>query len=74
MDGTLISAMRTGAQAGVAAKYLAPKDSRVIGIIGAGVQSRTLLMSIKDTVPGLTEALVFDINQERSEDLLHRDG
>jgi ornithine cyclodeaminase/alanine dehydrogenase-like protein (mu-crystallin family) len=66
MDGTLISAMRTGAMAGVAAKYLARQDSRTVGILGAGVQSRTLLMAVKTALPGLSRAWVYDINAERS--------
>lgn len=66
MDGTLISAMRTGAVSGVAAKYLARKDSRTVGIIGAGVQSRTQLMALKTVLPALSSVLVYDIREERS--------
>jgi N-[(2S)-2-amino-2-carboxyethyl]-L-glutamate dehydrogenase len=66
MDGTLISAMRTGAQAGVAAKYLALQDAKTVGVIGAGAQSRALLMSYKVARPGLSRVLVYDINEERS--------
>jgi len=66
MDGTLISAMRTGAVTGVAAKYLARTDSQTVGIIGAGVQSRTALMAIKVAIPGVTRVLVHDIHEERS--------
>jgi ornithine cyclodeaminase/alanine dehydrogenase-like protein (mu-crystallin family) len=67
MDGTLISAMRTGAQAGVAAKYLARKDSQTVGLIGAGVQSRTLLMAFKTALPGLSHVLVYDLSAARSQ-------
>jgi ornithine cyclodeaminase/alanine dehydrogenase-like protein (mu-crystallin family) len=42
MDGGLITAMRTGAATGVSVKYLARKDSRVMGILGAGVPGRGL--------------------------------
>jgi alanine dehydrogenase len=41
MDGTYLTAMRTGAITGVAAKYLAPKDAKTVAIFGAGVQGRT---------------------------------
>ncbi|KXB04284.1 alanine dehydrogenase, partial [candidate division MSBL1 archaeon SCGC-AAA261O19] len=37
MDGTLITNMRTGAAAAVAAKHLARKDSKTVAMIGAGV-------------------------------------
>lgn len=42
MDGTLISAMRTGASTGVAAHHLAKKkDSEIIRLIGAGAKRDT---------------------------------
>ncbi len=67
MDGTLISAMRTGAASGVGAKYLARQNAAIIGLIGAGVQSRTQLMAMKVVRPGLQRALVFDIRRDRAE-------
>ena len=39
MDGGLITAMRTGAATGVSVKYLARKESKTMGIVGAGVQA-----------------------------------
>ena len=39
MDGTLISAVRTGAVTGVCAKYMAPSHTKVVGLFGAGPQS-----------------------------------
>ena len=35
MDGTFLTAMRTGAAGGVATKYLARKDAEEVGIIGS---------------------------------------
>lgn len=68
MDGTIVSAMRTGAATGVAAKYLANPDSSIAGIIGAGVQSRTQLMAITSVFgQQLKEIKVFDLNQEKTE-------
>ena len=46
MDGTLISAMRTGAVPAVGAKYLAREDSEIIGLIGAGVINKAVLRSL----------------------------
>ncbi|MCX8183924.1 MAG: alanine dehydrogenase [Crenarchaeota archaeon] len=48
MDGTYLTGMRTGATGGVAAKYLAKKDSRVIGMVGAGSQARTQLLALNE--------------------------
>ncbi len=45
MDGTKITAYRTGATAAIAAKYLARRDSHTIGIIGAGGQAYTQILA-----------------------------
>jgi alanine dehydrogenase len=46
MGGTTLTDMRTGAAGGIAAKFLARKDSKVIGFVGAGAQARTQLMAL----------------------------
>jgi ornithine cyclodeaminase/alanine dehydrogenase len=46
LDGTIITAMRTGAVSGVATKYLAPKDSKSAAVFGAGVQAQTQLEAV----------------------------
>src|SRR2546425_1618338 len=43
MDGTYITAIRTGGTAAVAARALARKDSKVLAILGAGVQGASHL-------------------------------
>lgn len=67
MDCTLLSAMRTGAVTGVGAKYLARKDSRVVAMIGAGVQARTQLEALKVALPGINELRAYDIRKEVAE-------
>ncbi|MCL5045489.1 MAG: ornithine cyclodeaminase family protein [Actinobacteria bacterium] len=67
MDGTLVSAMRTGAATGVAAKYLARRDSQVVGLIGAGVQARTQLAALASVLPALQQVNVFDLNRSKAE-------
>lgn len=42
MDGTLLTALRTGAAGGVASKYLATSSPSTIGFIGCGAQAYTL--------------------------------
>ncbi len=59
MDGAYLTAMRTGAASGVATKYLARPDARVVGIFGAGVQARTQLMAMCAVRP-ISEARVYD--------------
>ncbi len=64
MDGTWITAARTAAVSAVTAKYCARRDSKVLGIVGAGVQGRQNLIALKMVVPNLTKARVFDIHRE----------
>jgi len=59
MDGAYLTAMRTGAASGVATKYLARADARVVGIFGAGIQARTQLMAMCAVRP-IVEARVYD--------------
>lgn len=70
MDGTYISALRTGAVTGVGAKYLANPDSEVAGIIGCGVQAKTQIMAIKAAIPSIRFLKGFDIRPEASETLV----
>ena len=66
MDGTLITAMRTGAAAGVAAKYLARKDAKKAVFVGAGVIGRTAIDAISRSVPSLGEISLFDLDKEKA--------
>ncbi len=50
MDGTWVTNIRTGASGAVAAKYLARRDSRIVAMIGAGVQARTQLIALKEVL------------------------
>ncbi|WP_407701331.1 ornithine cyclodeaminase family protein [Virgibacillus dakarensis] len=64
MDGMLLSAMRTGANSGVAAKYLAKKNSKVLGLIGAGPQSKTQLLAMNHVLKEINEIKINDLNIE----------
>ena len=66
MDGTYITDMRTGAAGGVAVKYLARRDSSIIGIIGAGRQAKTQLLAISRVLPRIEEVKVFDLDRVTS--------
>ena len=48
MDGTYITNLRTGAAGGIAAKYLARKNSAIVGLVGCGAQARTQLLALKE--------------------------
>ena len=45
MDATEITAYRTGAAAAIASKYLARKNPRTMGVIGAGYQAYTQILA-----------------------------
>ena len=64
MDGTYISAMRTGAVTGIGVKHLARKDSQTVAMIGCGVQSRTQLSAIQVVLPTISEVRCFDIHSD----------
>ncbi len=68
MDGTLVTAMRTAAASGVAVKYLARKDSRVLGVLGAGGQSLRQVEAIQEVLT-LEEVKVFDVVESRARQL-----
>ena len=46
MEAGLITAMRTGAASAIATKYLARKDSHVVGLFGAGIQAKYQLFGV----------------------------
>ena len=61
MDGTHITAYRTGAAGAVAASVLARKDSQKVGIVGAGTQGRMQLLALKELFD-IREVRVWDID------------
>jgi N-[(2S)-2-amino-2-carboxyethyl]-L-glutamate dehydrogenase len=69
MEGSIISAVRTAAVAGVAVKHLARPDSRVIGLIGAGVQCRTHLMVLNEVLEDIEEVRVFNRTRANAQKL-----
>lgn len=69
MEAGLITAMRTSAVAGVGAKALAKPESKVAGLVGAGVIGRTMIMSLTTAMTKLEEIRLYDLNQRRAEDL-----
>ncbi len=66
MDGTYLTAMRTGAAGGIAAKYLARPDSSIVCCVGAGRQAETQLAALMVTMPGLRRVLVCDTDADRA--------
>jgi ornithine cyclodeaminase/alanine dehydrogenase len=66
MDCTWITAMRTGAATAVAAKYLARKDSKNVGIVACGVQGRSNLRALAE-VFRLESVRAYDLHRNVAE-------
>lgn len=65
IDGTYLTALRTGAASGLATDLLARKDARTAAIFGAGTQSRTQLEAVC-TVRAIDKVWVYDIKPQRA--------
>ncbi|GAG94519.1 unnamed protein product, partial [marine sediment metagenome] len=63
MDGSYITAYRTGAAGAVAASVLARKDSKKVGVIGAGTQGRMQVLALRE-IFDLDEIRVWDIEEK----------
>ena len=71
MDGTYITAIRTGGAAAVAARLLAREDARVLAILGAGAQGWSHLETFP-RVRNFQEIRVASRNRARAEALAGR--
>ncbi len=62
---TILTALRTAANSALAAKYLAPKGSTTMAVIGNGAQSDFQCLAFKDML-GITEIRAYDIDPDAS--------
>lgn len=69
MEATIITAYRTGASAAIAAKYLARKDARTLGIVGAGYQAHTQV-SAHAGIFDFKKVNVYDLSEETAARLI----
>lgn len=65
MDGNYVTAIRTGAMAGVALKYLAPPNATEVAVIGSGAEARTEMEALMTVHPGIRRGRVFSRSAER---------
>jgi ornithine cyclodeaminase/alanine dehydrogenase-like protein (mu-crystallin family) len=71
MDGTYITAIRTGGSAAVAARALAREDSAVLAILGAGVQGWSHLETFP-RIRNFKEIRIASRSRDHAEALAHR--
>src|SRR5213080_2659171 len=66
MDGRLITEMRTAAVSAAATKLLAPKDAKILAILGSGVQARSHAEALR-LVRQFEEIRVWSPNKSHAE-------
>lgn len=63
IDGTYLTALRTGAASGIATQYLARKDAETLAIFGCGAQGLTQLEAVCSVRP-IRRVLLYDLNKQ----------
>ncbi|MBM7774434.1 ornithine cyclodeaminase [Actinokineospora baliensis] len=66
LDGAELTAVRTGAVAGLATRLCAPEDVSDLAIVGAGVQGRALVRAVSAVRP-IRSVRVFSRTRDRTE-------
>ena len=66
MEGATLTGIRTGGASGLATRYLARKDAKVLGIIGTGFQSFFQFKAIRAVRP-IEEVWAYDLDSRRLE-------
>ena len=69
MDGTYLTALRTGASSGVATRALARPDSRVLAMFGSGAQSPYQVQAVCAVRP-IERVLIVNRSRARAEQLI----
>ena len=70
LSANLLSAARTGAVPGVAARYLARKDSETVAVLGCGQINRSCLRNILSQLPKVKNIVCYDIFEAASKKYL----
>lgn len=63
IDGTYLTALRTGAASGIATQYLARKEAETVAIFGCGAQGLTQVEAVCNVRP-IQRVLLYDLNQQ----------
>ena len=65
LDAVWITTYRTGAATALSGKYLARKDSRILGILGCGIQGESNILALTSLFR-FDSILVYDIDPDRT--------
>jgi ornithine cyclodeaminase len=63
---TLLTALRTAATSAMAARHLAPRDAKIMAMIGNGAQAEFQALAMKAVI-GIEEVRLYDIDLEATE-------
>jgi ornithine cyclodeaminase/alanine dehydrogenase-like protein (mu-crystallin family) len=69
LEGRTLTAIRTGAVSGLSCKYLARKDSRTLGMVGAGGQAFRQVAGVSASLPAMERVRIYSRRRERSKAL-----
>ncbi|MCA3262693.1 MAG: hypothetical protein ING44_12190 [Telmatospirillum sp.] len=67
MEAGWITALRSAAVSGIAAQRFAHSGSKVLGLVGAGLQARLHWEMLPQLVPSLERCVAYDVFPERAE-------
>ena len=68
MSANLLSAARTGAVPGVAAKHLANPDARVVSVVGCGPINKACFTAIMTQLKQVDKVICFDVFLDKAEE------
>lgn len=72
MDGSWITALRTGAASGMATRLLARKDAQALALFGCGAQGATQLEAVS-CVRDLKKVYLFDVDPQKVNQFIERE-
>lgn len=68
MSANLLSAARTGAVPGVAAKHLANPDAKTVSVVGCGPINKACFVAIMTQLKSVAKVICFDLFQEKADE------
>jgi alanine dehydrogenase len=74
IEANRLGQLRTGAASGVAAKYLARRGARTLGVIGCGWQAESQVACIREAVPSIERVAAYCRSEDRLLDFCRRLG
>ena len=69
MSANLISAMRTGAVPGVAARHLANKNAEIVTVIGCGPINKSCYQAVMSQLKNVKKVICYDLFEEKAQAL-----